>query len=105
MQKKNEWLINHSVLQKTLYFQSNNGFSLMIIKNRRQEMLDIPLIHLENMLPAGIFFRVHRSYLVNMNAISEFRYYRNQFFAVVNEYKIPVSRRRRKLLMDNLDFI
>lgn len=105
MQKESEWFLNPLVLQKTLYFQSDYGFSLMIMKNKRQEVLDIPLVKIENMLPPGLFYRVHRSYLVNVFAISEFRYYRDQFFAYVHGYRIPVSRRRKKMLMNSLDLI
>jgi two-component system, LytTR family, response regulator len=104
MQNKNKWF-SRSELQKTLYFQSDNGYSLMVLKNRKQEILDVPLARLEKILPRGQFCRVHRSYLVNTSAISEFRYYRNQLLAIVHDYRIPVSRRKRKMLMDNLDFL
>ncbi len=103
MQNKNEWFINQYVLKRTLYFQSDNGFTLMVMKNKRQEILDIPLVRIEDILPEGLFYRVHRSYLVNINAISEFRYYRNQLLAIVHGYRIPVSRRRGKILLGNLD--
>jgi len=103
MKNKNEWFTSHYVLQKTLYFQSDNGFTLMVMKNRRQEVLDIPLVRIENVLPDGMFCRVHRSYLVNTCAISEFRYYRTQLLAIVHGYRIPVSRRRGRILLDNLD--
>ena len=103
MKNKHDWFASHHILHRTLYFQSDNGFTLMIMKNRRQEILDIPLVRIEEILPEGMFCRVHRSYLVNVFAISEFRYYRTQLLAIVHGYRIPVSRRRGRVLMDNLD--
>ena len=105
MENRIKGLFNQTVLQKTLYFQSDSGFLLMVMKNRRQEVLDVPLARIENMLPPGLFCRVHRNYIVNINAISELRHYRDQFFALVHEYRIPVSRRRKKILMDSLDIL
>jgi two-component system, LytTR family, response regulator len=105
MEKMSKWQINPTVLQKTLYFQSDRGYSLMVLRNRKQEVLDMPLNELEKLVPPEQFYRVHRSYLVNISAISEFRYYRNQLLAIVQEYRIPVSRRRRRMLMDNLEIL
>lgn len=98
-------LLSSSRLQKTLYFQSDNGCSLMVMKNKEQEILSLPLVKIEKMLPPGLFCRVHRNYLVNINAVSEFRHYRDQYFAFACGYRIPVSRRMKKLLMDNLDIL
>lgn len=77
----------------------------MVMFNKTQEVIDLPLIEVEKLLPPGTFYRVHRSYLVNINAISEFRYFRNQLLAVVHQYRIPVSRRNRKHMIDNLEIL
>lgn len=105
MRNKSTWFISRYLLQNTLYFESDNGLTLMVMKNRQQEIIDIPLIRVEDMLPKGMFCRVHRNYLVNKDAISEFRYYRTQLLAIVHGYRIPVSRRRGRMLLDNLDLL
>jgi DNA-binding LytR/AlgR family response regulator len=105
MERKGKWKFKHKALDKVLYFQSDNGSSLMVKYNKKQEVVDLPLIEVEKLLPPGTFCRVHRCYLVNINAISEFRYFRNQLLAVVHEYRIPVSRRNRKHLLDNLEIV
>ncbi|MFO7923495.1 MAG: LytTR family DNA-binding domain-containing protein [Bacteroidales bacterium] len=105
MDHKTKWLFHPSVLQKTLYFQSDNGYTLMVMENRRHEVLDIPLKKIEKNLSCKLFLRLHRSYLVNKDAISEFRHYRTHYFAYVCGYRIPVSRRRKKMIMESLDFI
>ena len=105
MEDKTISLFNLPLLQRTLYFKSDNGFSMMVMKNSRHAALDISLIKIEKMLPSGLFFRVHRNYLVNIYYISEFRYYRDRFFAFVQGDRIPVSRRRRQILMNSLDIV
>jgi DNA-binding LytR/AlgR family response regulator len=75
----------------------------MVLKNKRQEVLDVPLAKIEIMLPEGTFCRVHRSFLVNTVAITAFRYYRNQLLAIAHGCRLPVSRRRGKIIMESLD--
>lgn len=105
IRNKNTWFISRYLLQNTLYFESDNGMILMVMKNRQQEIIDIPLIRIEKMLPEGMFFRVHRNYLVNKASISALRYYRTQLLAIVHDYRIPVSRRRGRILLENLDLL
>lgn len=105
MERKGKCRFKQKALKKILYFQSDNGSSLMVMFNKTQEVIDLPLIEVEKLLPPGTFYRVHRSYLVNINAISEFRYFRNQLLAVVHQYRIPVSRRNRKHMIDNLEIL
>ncbi len=103
MENKKEWFVCPAVLRRILYFESDNGYSLMVMRNRQQEIIDLPLNRIEAMLPDNKFSRIHRSYLVNMEAVSAFRYYGTQMLAFVQDYRIPVSRRRGKALLGRLN--
>ena len=103
MANKNEWFLRPGILRHILYFQSDCGYSLMVMNNRYQEVICLPLKRIEELLPAGRFRRVHRSYLVNMDAVSALRYYRTQMLAEINDYRIPVSRRQGKALLSCLN--
>ncbi len=103
MDNKKEWFLCPAVLRRILYFESDNGYSLMVMKNRQQEIIDLSLNSIEAMLPVDKFSRVHRSYLVNMEAVSALRYYGTQLLACVQDYRIPVSRRKGKALLGSLD--
>lgn len=105
MKKGEKKHIDFAALKEILYFQSNNGCSLMIMNNSETAVIELTLKEVEGLLPDNQFYRIHRSYIVNIEAISELRYFRNQLLAVVQEYRIPVSRRRGRILMDNLDFL
>lgn len=54
----------------------------------------------ENLLPAGMFVRVHRSHLINKNFVeaSEGSYSKTLLF--LNGERIPVSRRNRKAMIE-----
>lgn len=102
---KNNLPVNGCLLQHILYIQSDKGCSLLVLRDRKQCVIDLTLVQLERLLPSSGFYRVHRSYIINMAAVSEFRYFRKQFLAIVYGYRIPVSRRRKRMLMDSLDII
>lgn len=103
MQDDKYWFVNRRFLQRTLYFYNCNGLTYMVMKNHQKMVFDIPLIRIEKMLPENMFCRVHRCYLVNLNAISALRYFRTRLMAIVHDKSIPVSRRFGRDLLDNLD--
>ncbi len=88
-----------------LYFQSIDGYSLMVMKNKRISVLDLSLAGIGNILPGDLYMRIHRNYLVNLDEISELRYYPEGFFASICGIRIPVSRRSRKILLNSLDVL
>jgi len=51
---------------------------------------------LEEKLPAGKFYRIHRSYIVNIKAISSIE----GFIVKVNKHEIPVSRNERDAFVE-----
>lgn len=103
MRNEKKTFINNKLLGGTLYFYSTSGLTHVIMRKGRKEMLNLPLVRIENMLPENKFCRVNRNYLVNSDAITAIRYYRNKLVAFVGEHRIPVSRRQGKNLLDNLD--
>lgn len=103
MRNEKKLSADQRLLRGALYFHSNNGLTYVVMKKGRKEVLNLPLTNIESILPENMFCRVHRSYLVNSNAISAIRYYRNQLLAFVEGHRIPVSRRQGKNLLDSLD--
>ena len=61
-----------------------------------------PLKNIEERLPSAIFLRVHASHLVNVNQILEFEKDDGGELIMKNNSRIPVSRRKRKIVIDSL---
>ena len=51
---------------------------------------------LEEKLPAGKFYRIHRSYIVNIKAITSIE----GFIVKVNKHELPVSRNERDAFIE-----
>jgi DNA-binding LytR/AlgR family response regulator len=105
MNKPKNWRFDPKGLQNTLYIQRCKGHSIIMLKNGERKLIKASLSLLEKIFPSDQFYRIHRCYLVNTNAISEFRHFRNQYLAIIQDHRIPVSRRIRKKIIDNLDTV
>jgi two-component system LytT family response regulator len=77
-----------------LVFQKNNGIKEMTLSS--------PLSDYEELLPADLFYRVHRSYLINCSHIKKIVSDGTSQVVMKNDLVIPVSRRRYTALINFL---
>ena len=73
-----------------------------IYSDKKQYKLAITLGKLMKMLPGNDFIRIHKSYIVRIDKITEIKKNNN---CIVNNKKIPISRRMRTVLIDRLIII
>jgi two-component system LytT family response regulator len=67
------------------------GDSIVISKTLRE---------FEDMLSESGFFRVHKSYLINMMHINRFEKHEGGYIILTNNHKIPVASRKREELLE-----
>lgn len=79
------------------------GYTIMILSNGDQEVIDIPLAELERQLEEERFFRVHKSYIVNVTQIKEIGFDEKGMNVCINGHELPVSRRRKRALLKVLE--
>lgn len=81
-----------------LYIQAYGDFVKIF---READMITVhsTLKQVEDALPEGEFIKVHRSYVVRIDRITDF----NQSNLVINDKVIPISHRNRKQLLDKLN--
>jgi two-component system, LytTR family, response regulator len=78
-----------------LYFKADGKYTRVAMKDGREHMASKCLCCFEECMPAGIFLRVHRKYLVNTLHMREI-YENNAYFIRLNNgEKIPVSFRKK----------
>ncbi len=86
--------------QNILYIEAQNQYTKWHLRNEPSVLIRKPLVSLIEILP-DCFFRVHRSYIVNLNMIRSLEKGRGGFIMVDTE-KLPVSDRRKKELLNRL---
>jgi two-component system LytT family response regulator len=67
--------------EEILFIQADWNYSELFISETLSELVTINLGKLEEMLPKGVFFRINRSIIINMN------------------YLIRVNRKKRSLIL------
>lgn len=92
-------------VEDILHISTNLGFSVIVTKNSRYNVSD-SLVHLERKLQNTSIVRVHRSYLVNMDAIIEIEPWFNSTYnlKMIDGEKVPVSRTYTKTLKELIGF-
>ncbi len=82
-----------------------NGYTIMVMENGSNEVIDLPLNRVEQWLTDQPFLRVHRSYIVNLRSIRELRIKNKQLLIQMRGHELPVARRKKKQLLDMLGMV
>ncbi|AGC75520.1 LytR/AlgR family response regulator transcription factor [Nonlabens dokdonensis] len=85
--------INH---QDVMYLEADGMYTTFYLKNGDKELICKPLRHfVEQMHASGLFYKPHRSYYINLNAIKEFNKKEGGHLIMENDKLVPISRDKR----------
>tara|TARA_R110002049_G_scaffold109580_9_gene258473 strand:- start:1503 stop:2237 length:735 start_codon:yes stop_codon:yes gene_type:complete len=84
-----------------LYAESDGNYSTIFLENGQKIVLTKKLKEVNELLPNEHFFRVHNSYVVNLNKIKEF-IKTDGYVVLQSNHKIPVSRQKKSDFLDLL---
>ena len=87
------------------YLEADNNYTWVHITNNSKHLICKTLKEMESIINRNDFFRVHKSYLINLNCIIQ--YIRTDGGQVVmnNNDRIPVSRRKKEELKRKLNIV
>ena len=86
--------INFMKPDEIVYLMSDGNYSKLYLQDGKEILLTFKLKEMQQELPEKYFFRVHKSYIINVQKISSF--YKNENFIVLNEkINIPLARSRK----------
>ncbi|WP_124981116.1 LytR/AlgR family response regulator transcription factor [Nonlabens xiamenensis] len=86
--------INHSDI---LYMEADGMYTTVYMKGDKKELICKPLKHFADQLEEGaLFYKPHRSYLVNINSIKEFNKKEGGHLLMENNAIVPISRVKRE---------
>ena len=89
-----------------IYFiEAQNSYSRVVYNSDgvvKEIVISNSIAEYEVLLPAEIFYRIHRSYLINCNHISRICNNNSSMVIVKEDYALPVSRRRVSSLLSFL---
>lgn len=84
-----------------LYAESDGNYSTIFLSDGHKIVLTKKLKEVNELLPADSFFRIHNSYIINLNKIKEFLK-TDGYVVLKSNHKIPVSRQKKSDFLDLL---
>lgn len=89
---------------KDIYYCESDGSYTRIYTTEEEEILvSKPLKEYDELLKDDGFYRVHKSYLINLRHIKRFEKQEGGYIILKNDHKIPVASRKKDELLDMLE--
>lgn len=90
-------------ISEIVYCKSSNSTTIFHLSDGQTIAVSVSIKEFEKMLDKYLFFRIHQSYMVNLDYIRTVDKTDNFSLTLYTGHKIPVSTRKRKLLMEALN--
>lgn len=85
------------------YCRADGRYTQVFIKDGKSILTARLLKSFENKLPGDIFLRIHKSYIINLNYITDFSKNGSAFLVLGSGTKLEVSKRRKKEIFEKLN--
>ena len=85
-----------------LYCEAQGNYTNVILHDGRKIVASKTLGEFESQLLGKNFFRIHHSYLINLNRVKEFQRHEGGYVMLENNIKLEVSQRKRKDFLDTI---
>ncbi|MGJ5642794.1 LytR/AlgR family response regulator transcription factor [Formosa sp. S-31] len=84
-----------------IFVESDGNYSTLFLNDGQKIVITKKLKEVNAILPEHYFFRIHNSYIVNLNKIKE--YIKNDGYVITqSNHKIPVARQRKSDFLEKL---
>ncbi|WP_159019258.1 LytR/AlgR family response regulator transcription factor [Algibacter sp. L3A6] len=89
-------------IKDILYAKSDNNYTSFLLVDGKSILVSKPLKSFDEKLKEHRFFRVHQSFLINLNYITSFNK-RSDEVVLNGNHAIPVAQSRKKNLLNYID--
>ncbi|MCB0514976.1 MAG: LytTR family DNA-binding domain-containing protein [Chitinophagales bacterium] len=92
-------------IQKIIRCEANDNYTNIFIAENfpKKALLNKTLSALEELLPQNMFFKIHKSHIINLHRISKFIKEDGGFLLMEDGNEIPIARRRKDALIKRLE--
>ena len=86
-----------------IYCEAKGNYTSIVMRDGPKYVASKTLGDFESQLVEHKFFRIHHSYLINLNRIKEFQRYEGGYVVMENNARLDVSQRKRKDFLDAIN--
>ena len=84
-----------------IYIESDGNYSTLFLQDQKKIVVTKKLKEVDAILPEHYFFRIHNSFIINLNKIKVF--IKNEGYVIMDsDHKIPVARQRKSDFLEKL---
>ncbi len=91
-------------LEDIIYFKSDGNYTSVFMTDGKEMVVSKPIGMFEEMVAGASFFRVHNSYIVNMEHVEKFIRSDGGYVVMDNKATVPVSRSRKDKFLEVLGY-
>jgi len=82
-------------ISEILYCEADSSYTVFVLENGKKIISSKTLSEYESILDSNDFIRIHRSYLININHVKEYKKGEGETVIMSNKAEIEVSRRKK----------
>ncbi len=90
-------------IDEIIYCEAQGSYTNVYLQDGKKILASKSLGEFESQLTPGKFFRIHHSFLINLNHIKEFQRFDGGYAIMDNNAKLEVSQRKRKDFLDAIN--
>jgi two-component system LytT family response regulator len=90
-------------LSEIIYLRAKNSYTEIYQISNTKTIVSRPISSFNQVLHEHWFFRIHKSYIVNVNFVSEYLYAEACIILQPNSIKLPLSRHRQKEFIEKMN--
>jgi two-component system LytT family response regulator len=91
--------VSFLAIDDILYLHADGNYCSFFMQNGEKYMVSKPLKYFEEILPQNTFYRLHQSYIINVQFVKKILKEDGGYALLSNGKKIPISRRRKEGLI------
>jgi two-component system LytT family response regulator len=89
-------------IEDIIHLEADGCYTTIAIKNGKNTLVSRTLKDFEDTLPQELFFRVHKSHLINLNHIKDYSNISGGFITMIDGRQIEISRRKAPFFIQKI---
>ena len=89
-------------LEDIIICEAEKNYTIIHIKDKKPIIVSRPLLEYEKILNGTTFLRVHRTYLINLQHVTEYHRGEGGIIIMSNGTEVEISRRKKELFMSKI---
>ncbi|MFA5816037.1 MAG: LytTR family DNA-binding domain-containing protein [Bacteroidales bacterium] len=82
------------IFDDIIRLEADGGYTRVILKDQKQKMVSHTLKDFEDALPKEIFYRIHKSHMINLKYIKAYSNISGNYVTMIDGSRIEISRRK-----------